>query len=75
MTLDAHISAECTRFVIRDGGRGFDYESLAHRRLSDYFECGMSRGLMLMRLMMDEVHFNSVGNEVTLVKVNEELAV
>jgi len=71
VTLDAHISAECTRFVIRDGGRGFDHESKAHRRLSDYFECGESRGLMLMRIMMDEVSFNSVGNEVTLVKVNQ----
>lgn len=71
VTLDAHISAECARFVIRDGGHGFDHESLARRRLSDYFECGESRGLMLMRLMMDEVSFNSVGNEVTLVKTND----
>lgn len=74
VTLDAHISAECARFVIRDGGSGFDHVSAAHHRLSDYFERGESRGLMLMRLMMDEVNFNSAGNEVTLVKVNDSLA-
>jgi anti-sigma regulatory factor (Ser/Thr protein kinase) len=70
VTLDAHISAECARFVIRDSGSGFDHASMAQRRLSDYFERGESRGIMLMRLMMDEVNFNAVGNEVTLVKVN-----
>ena len=71
LTLDAHLSAECARFVIRDGGSGFDHESTAQHRLSNYFERGENRGLMLMRLMMDEVNFNSAGNEVTLVKVND----
>lgn len=71
ITLDAHISRESARFVVRDDGVGFDHRAAGTNRLSDYFECGRGRGLMLMQSMMDEVSFNPTGNEVTLVKLTD----
>lgn len=68
VVVDAHISREGARFVIRDQGHGFVPETKATNRLADYFEGGRSRGLMLMRSLMDEVTFNRTGNEVTLVR-------
>lgn len=62
-----HLCAESARFVIRDEGRGFEHRSLQDT-LEECFERGCGRGLMLMRLMMDEVKFNDAGNEVSLVK-------
>lgn len=57
------------RIVIGDDGPGFDHAatSAAAEPLSP--EGG--RGLVLMRTFMDEVRFNSRGNEVTLVKRRE----
>lgn len=68
VAVDAHISKEGARFVIRDQGCGFLPETQTTNRLADYFEQGRSRGLMLMRSLMDDVTFNRTGNEVTLVR-------
>lgn len=57
------------RFTIRDAGPGFDPTKFPDvrsnpRRLAD--EPG--RGLNLIRMFMDEVTFNEIGNEITLVR-------
>jgi YesN/AraC family two-component response regulator len=66
--LDAHITSEGARFVIRDEGPGFDLPSVIQISDSECFEAGRQRGIMLMRSLMDEVSYNETGNEVTLVK-------
>jgi CheY-like chemotaxis protein len=66
--LDVHVSKLGARFIIRDQGGGFDPQARTANRLDDYFEHGKNRGLMLMLSLMDEVGFNGVGNEVTLVR-------
>lgn len=48
-------------FIVRDDGKGFD-----HSQQENLAEGG--RGLVLMRHFMDEVKFNDVGNEVTMVR-------
>ena len=56
------------RFVIRDDGPGFDSSTLPDPTDPQNLLKVSGRGVMLMRTFMDEVSFNEVGNEVTLVK-------
>jgi CheY-like chemotaxis protein/anti-sigma regulatory factor (Ser/Thr protein kinase) len=56
------------RFVIRDQGPGFDPAKLPDPTDPENIEKVSGRGLLLMRTFMDEVSFNSTGNEVTMVK-------
>ena len=57
-----------SRFVVRDGGAGFDHTAL--REVDDQLASGerRGRGVAHMKLFMDEVQFNSSGNEVVLVR-------
>ena len=64
--LTAEISRERARFVIRDGGEGFDTSCVDPQVTSLDSEGG--RGLPLMYTIMDSVAFNSTGNEVTLIR-------
>ena len=55
-------------WVIRDEGPGFDPATLPDPTAPEYLERPHGRGLMLMRTFMSEVHYNSQGNEVRMVK-------
>ena len=55
-------------FIVRDEGPGFDPDSLPDPTDPENIEKASGRGLLLMRTFMDSVEFNSVGNEVTMVK-------
>lgn len=67
-----HVRARITRseavFVIRDEGPGFDTERFLSASGLAHADHGFGRGIMLMRSIMDEVKYNPVGNEVTLMK-------
>jgi anti-sigma regulatory factor (Ser/Thr protein kinase) len=63
----ADISLERAIFVIRDEGRGFDISTVPERRDPRTLEHHAGRGLVLMKNFMDEVRFDDVGNEVTMV--------
>jgi CheY-like chemotaxis protein/anti-sigma regulatory factor (Ser/Thr protein kinase) len=66
--LECDITRDRARFVVRDEGEGFDVSAwLQEGALSDQDESA-ARGISLMRTIMDEVHYNDRGNEVTLVK-------
>lgn len=66
--VDARISPEEARFVVRDEGPGFDTSILPVAGDPKALEREAGRGLILMRTFLDEVTFNDRGNEVTLVK-------
>lgn len=68
--VDASISPEAARFVVRDEGPGFDTSTLQAGQ-GDTLDGDGGRGLTLMRSMMDEVIYNERGNEVTLLKRRE----
>ncbi len=68
--LTAEISRERARFVISDGGEGFDTSCVDPQVMSLDIEGG--RGLSLMYTIMDSVTFNSTGNEVTLIRNRAE---
>ncbi len=55
------------RARIADEGRGFDPDRVPDPRLPENLTRPDGRGIFLMRALMDEVHFNSAGNAVTLV--------
>lgn len=55
-------------FVIRDEGPGFDVAALPDPTDPENLEKLSGRGVMLMNSFMDEVTYNTAGNEVTLVK-------
>jgi CheY-like chemotaxis protein/anti-sigma regulatory factor (Ser/Thr protein kinase) len=66
--VDALVSRELARFVIRDEGRGFDPQQLPDPCDPANLEKPSGRGILLMRSFMDEISFNEDGNQVTLVK-------
>ncbi len=66
--VDAVMTPEQSTFVIRDEGPGFDPTTLPDATDPANLERPCGRGLLLMRTFMDEVRFNEVGNEVTMIK-------
>lgn len=67
-----HVSAafdgDAGRFHICDEGPGFDPQHLPDPTEPANLEKPSGRGLLLMRTFMDDVQFNDVGNQVTLIK-------
>jgi CheY-like chemotaxis protein/anti-sigma regulatory factor (Ser/Thr protein kinase) len=63
-----HVTNNETRFVVRDQGRGFNTELADQEPTSDRFAAGQSRGMILIRSLMDEVKFNKAGNELVMCK-------
>jgi anti-sigma regulatory factor (Ser/Thr protein kinase) len=55
-------------FVIRDDGLGFNPTRIPDPTDDGCLERPSGRGLLLIRAFMDEVSFNSCGNQITLVK-------
>ena len=55
-------------FVIRDDGEGFDATQIPDPTDPDNLLRPSGRGLLLMQSFMDELRFNDIGNEVTLIK-------
>jgi CheY-like chemotaxis protein/anti-sigma regulatory factor (Ser/Thr protein kinase) len=64
----ADIRRTQAEFSIRDEGPGFDASQLPDANDPASHGQAAGRGIILMRTIMDEVHFSPDGNEVTLVK-------
>ncbi len=64
----ARFSPADATFTVLDEGSGFNPDDLPDPTDPEYLERPSGRGLLLMRAFMDEVTFNDIGNEVTLVK-------
>ncbi len=63
----ATISRGDAKFVIRDEGSGFDVSGVPEKHNPETMEHRDGRGLVLMKNFMDQVEFNQLGNEVTMV--------
>lgn len=72
--IDVQVTKEAARFVVRDEGLGFDISTVPEAHDPHSLERDGGRGLVLMRSFMDEISFNEVGNEVTMVKRREAAA-
>ena len=64
----AELSRDEAEIVIRDEGPGFDTAAHLPLVIAEVPKINTGRGLELMHAFMDEVRFNRLGNEVTLVK-------
>jgi CheY-like chemotaxis protein len=71
VNVEVKLHPEEARFVIRDGGKGFDPSSIPAAGRPGSLDPETGRGLVLMRAFLDEVTFNAAGNEATLVKRRE----
>jgi anti-sigma regulatory factor (Ser/Thr protein kinase) len=69
--VEARLTPEEARFVIRDEGPGFDPGELPDPRDPENLDRSHGRGVLLIRSFMDEVSWNEEGNEVTMVKRRE----
>ena len=63
-----NMTGEQVTVSIGDEGPGFDPAKLPDPTAPGFLERPCGRGLLLMRSFMDDVRFNEMGNEVTLVK-------
>jgi CheY-like chemotaxis protein/anti-sigma regulatory factor (Ser/Thr protein kinase) len=67
--VSAIFTPEAAQITIRDEGPGFDVTRLPDVKADpSHLVDGESRGLVLIRMFMDEVSFDSTGSEITLVK-------
>ena len=70
--VDVRVSSEEARFVIRDEGHGFDVAMVPPVCQPCDLEAEQARGLALIRSFMDEVVFNEIGNEITMIKRKDQ---
>lgn len=68
ITVEALVTPAESRYVIRDEGPGFNPADLPDPTDPANIERPCGRGLLLMQTFMDDVKFNSIGNEVTMIK-------
>lgn len=55
-------------FDVADEGKGFDYNRFYDPRKCENLCKRTGRGNFLIRYFMDEVHYNKIGNKITMVK-------
>ena len=56
------------KITVLDQGQGFDHENLPNPTLEENLQELKGRGVYLIRRLMDEVIFNEVGNQITMMK-------
>lgn len=66
--VETRLTSREASFVIRDEGKGFDAGGIPDPTKPENLEQPSGRGVFLMKTFMDEVSYNDVGNEVTLLK-------
>jgi anti-sigma regulatory factor (Ser/Thr protein kinase) len=64
----AHWAHDCVVFTIADQGNGFDWRSLPDPTDRKNILLDHGRGVMLARASVDRLRYNTVGNEVTILK-------
>ncbi len=70
-TVDVEMTCDHERVMIRieDQGEGFDPAEVPDPRQEELLDVPGGRGVLLIHEVMSEVRYNSVGNEVTMIKI------
>ena len=68
VTVEFSVGPDELCIVVTDQGAGFDPSGVPDPTTDDHLEQPNGRGIMLMRAYMDQVDYNSRGNEVRMVK-------
>lgn len=69
VVIDYELTPARICYRVTDEGQGFDWRALPDCTDPDNLFAGSGRGIVVMRLSMDEVRFSERGNEITLVKL------
>lgn len=69
----AELTPAAATFVVEDEGAGFDVSQLPDPTDPANLLRPSGRGVLFMRVFMDEVRYNAIGNHVTLIKRREPL--
>lgn len=69
--LDFKVARDRVFMKITDQGHGFDPEALPDPRDDDHLECINGRGVMLIKEMMDQVQYNTRGNQIEMLKYRQ----
>jgi anti-sigma regulatory factor (Ser/Thr protein kinase) len=69
--LNSQFTRSSASFTVRDQGPGFDPSLLPDPTEPENVGKTSGRGLFLIRTFMDEVRFNSSGNEITMIRRRE----
>ena len=68
VTVRFSVEPEKVQLIVTDQGQGFDPAAIPDPTTDDHLEDPSGRGITLMHAYMDEVIYNSCGNEVRMVK-------
>jgi DNA-binding response OmpR family regulator len=68
VTVDYELCRDYAEYVIADDGNGFDFRSLPDPREPENFFKNSGRGLLIIRIHMDEVAWNDKGNVIRMRK-------
>ena len=68
ITIATEMDDDTVAITVTDEGEGFDPGHLPDPTADENLEKPSGRGIMLMRVYMDEVSFNKTGNQVRMVK-------
>ncbi len=68
VTINYELTGDYVEYLIEDEGPGFDYKSLPDPREPENFFKDSGRGLLIIRIHMDEVDWNDKGNVIRLRK-------
>jgi CheY-like chemotaxis protein len=66
--VEAVASSDEIRIVVRDEGHGFNQAKIPDLEKPETLESESGRGLVMMKSFADELIFNEIGNEVTIIK-------
>lgn len=66
--ITAEMDNDKVRFTVSDQGEGFDSSHVPDPTLPDNLLQPGGRGVLLIKHLMDETHYNERGNEVTMTK-------
>lgn len=66
--VSARLTQDEATYVVRDEGPGFDTSNLPNPKDPENLVKAGGRGILLIRMFMDDVYFNNTGNEITMVK-------
>ena len=66
--VQATASREMIKIVIRDEGHGFDQSKVPDVANPEVLDSESGRGLVLIKSFADEMTFNDIGNEITIIK-------